>query len=430
MIRLLVVTYYFPPAGGAGVQRVLKWVKYLRDFGVEPVVLTVEAGAYPKHDETLWHDVPEGVAVHRTRAFDPFGAYARLTGRSRQEAVADQLQSPAQGFGERIARWVRANVVLPDARVGWVPFAVRAARRLHRARPFDAVLTSGPPHSAHLVGRALRRSGLPWIADFRDPWTDIHYYDKLPRTRLARRVDEALERSVLRAADAVTVVSPRWGALLASKLVGTAEPIAVIHSGFDAEDFECVEDESPADRFVLTHVGTLYGSPEALWEAVARVRPEAEHLRLRLVGHVPEAVREAVRRHGLDEIVEVGGYVPHAEAVREMARATLLLLTLEDWPHAEGLITGKLYEYLASRRPVLGLGPADGDAAALLTAAGAGRMFDRSDVDGIAEHLRRRYAAWASGARPVGANADDVAAYTRRAQTAHLADLVRRVAIA
>src|SRR5690606_10060076 len=174
--RLLVVAYYFPPAGGAGVQRVLKWVKYLRDFGIEPVVVTVRAGAYPKHDETLVRDVPEGVEAYRSRALDPFGTYARLTGRTRQAAVAEQLQNAPDGFGERLARWMRANVVLPDARVGWVPFAIRTAKRLHRERPFDAVLTSGPPHSAHLVGRALRRAGLPWIADFRDPWTDIHYY--------------------------------------------------------------------------------------------------------------------------------------------------------------------------------------------------------------------------------------------------------------
>ncbi len=158
LMRLLLVTYYFPPSGGAGVQRTLKWVKYLRDFGVEPVVLTVEAGAYPKTDATLARDVPPSVAVHRTRSLDPFGAYARLTGRSRQQAVAETSGHLGEGASpaERFARFVRANVFVPDARVGWVPFAVQRGLQLLRDEPFDAVLTSGPPHSVHLAGWMLQ----------------------------------------------------------------------------------------------------------------------------------------------------------------------------------------------------------------------------------------------------------------------------------
>lgn len=429
MIRLLVVTYYFPPAGGAGVQRVLKWVKYFRDFGIDPVVLTVDAGAYPKRDETLLEEVPEGVEVHRTGALDPFGLYARITGRSRQEAVGEQLQSAPEGIGERVARWVRANLVLPDARVGWVPFAVRRAKQLHREKPFDAVLTSGPPHSVHLIGRAMRRRHLPWIADFRDPWTDIHYYQSLPRTRAAEAFDKMLERSVLRTADAATVVSPSWRALLAGKTPHPPAPFAVIHNGYDTEDFEALVPPPAHDHFVLTYVGTLYGSPAAVWEAVARLHQSgrADRLRLRLVGHVPEAVRTAIREQGLDAITSFASYVPHSEAVREMVRATVLLLTLEDWPYAEGLITGKLYEYLASGRPILGIGPSAGDAAELLEQTGAGRMFDWHDAEGVFQHLAARYERWASGTASRGAAPDAIAPYARRAQTEHLADLIRRV---
>ena len=433
MRRVLIVTYYFPPSGGAGVQRVLKWVKYLRDFGVEPVVLTVEAGAYPELDETLARDVPPGVAVHRTRALDPFGAYARLTGRSRQAAVASATGriSDEDAWTERLARGLRANVFLPDARIGWVPFAVREARRVHRAVPFDAVLTSGPPHSAHLVGRALRRrTGLPWIADFRDPWTDIHYNRKLPRTAPAHRLDAALERSVLREASAVTTVSPSLRALLASKVDRPPEFCHVIYNGFDAEDFAADLPEPDSAAFVLGYVGTLYEQPEALWQALARLRERGEvaRLRVRLVGRVPPGTPAVLAAHGLDGIAEVVPYVTHDDAVREMARATLLLLTIEAWPHEEIILPGKTFEYLATGRPVLGLGSGRGDAARLLRETGAGTMIERDDVDGLAAYLLERYEAWERGAMPGGAAPEAAAPFARRAQTGALARLIEHVA--
>ena len=430
MKRLLVVAYYFPPSGGAGVQRVLKWVKYLRDFDVEPTVLTVEAGAYPKTDATLAQDVPEGVAVHRTRALDPFGAYARLTGRSRQQAVAEtsgHLGAEASG-AERFARWVRANVFVPDARVGWVPFAVRRGLQLLRDGRFDAVLTSGPPHSVHLTGWALHaQTGTPWVADFRDPWTDINYYDELPRTAASFAADRWLERSVLERATRVVTVSPGWRDLLLSKVSRDPADFAVIHNGFDPDDFGAGE-EPPADRFTLVYVGSLYGSrnPEALWEALAALRAQGEvpKLRLRLVGRIGADVLETLKSYGLDAITEHVPYVPHDEAVREMQRATLLLLTVESYRHERGNLTGKVYEYLAAGRPILGLGPVEGDAADLLRETEAGRMLAREDARGVAAYVRMLYGEWERGETPLGASRAAAAPYSRRAETAELATLV------
>ncbi len=434
MRRLLVVTYYFPPSGGAGVQRVLKWVKYLRDFGVEPAVLTVEAGAYPKYDETLWAEVPPGVEVRRTPSFDPYGAYARLTGRSREQAVAETAGHLAESpdWKERLAQWVRANVFIPDARVGWVPFAVRRGAQVLRSGRFDAVLTSGPPHSVHLTGLALHRlTGLPWVADFRDPWTDISYYDELPRTALARALDETLERTVLREATRITTISEAGKALFLGKVERAPGDLTVIENGFDPADFP----EGPAppgDRFVLAYVGSLYGSrsPEALWQALAGLRAQGvvPKLRLRLVGRIGDDVQATLRRHGLDAVTETVPYLPHDEAVREMQRATALLLTIEPYRHEHGTTTGKLYEYLAAGRPVVGSGPPDGAAAAILRAAGAGRMIDRDDAEGFAAHLRSLYEAWERGAMPQGASAEAAAPYSRRAQTGEVAALLDALA--
>jgi glycosyltransferase involved in cell wall biosynthesis len=430
MRRLLVVSYYFPPSGGAGVQRVLKWVKYLRDFGVEPVVLAVEAGAYPKTDPTLAQDVPKGVAVHRTRSLDPFGAYARLTGRTRQQAVAEtsgHVGADASG-AERFAQWVRANVFVPDARVGWVPFAVQRGLRLLRREPFDAVLTSGPPHSVHLTGWALHaRTGIPWVADFRDPWTDINYYDELPRTAAAHAADRWLERGVLERATRVVTVSPGWRGLLLSKVDRAPGDFAVIHNGYDVEDFGPGQ-EPPEDRFTLVYVGSLYGSrnPDVLWRSLAalRARGEIPHLRLRLVGRIGADVLTALEGYGLDAITEHVPYVPHDEAVREMQRATLLFLTIESYRQERGNLTGKIYEYLAAGRPVLALGPVAGDAADLLENTGAGQMLDRADAGGVAEYLQVSYAAWECGEMQQGASSEAAAPYSRRVQAGKLAALI------
>jgi glycosyltransferase involved in cell wall biosynthesis len=300
-VRLLVLAYYFPPAGGAGVQRVLKWVKYLPEYGVWPEVVTVREGAYPEVDPTLSAEVPAGVGVHRTVALDPFGVYGRLTGRSRAEAVSARTDDVgrAGAWPERLARALRANAFIPDARVGWVPFAVGAALRLARQEPFDAVLTSGPPHSVHLAGYAVHRlARLPWLADFRDPWTDIHYYDALPRTLPARRLDARLERAVLRTASAVTTVSPSWADLLARK---SGRPVEVVPNGFDPADFERARGEGSwreasasgavapgGEAFTLAHVGSLYDArdPKALWQALAALALPS--VRVRVVGRVGE----------------------------------------------------------------------------------------------------------------------------------------------
>lgn len=436
--RVLVVTYYFPPSGGSGVQRMLKAVRYFRDAGVEPVVLTVEAGAYATLDPALAADVPDGVRVVRTAALDPFGLYGRLTGRSRKDAVAvgsaTDTVTGDTGAVAKLALWARANVFLPDARVGWAPFARRAARQILRearreGRPFGGVITSGPPHSVHLVGLAAQREGVRWTADFRDPWTGITFYDELPMTRAARRFDGWLERRVLRRADAVVTVSPSWARHLGAQGGLAPGTVRVVHNGFDTADFEGVAATPPATdggAFVLAYVGSLYGprNPHALWGAMRQLRADgrADGVRVRLVGLVVPEVLESARAAGVD--VEHVPYVPHAEAVAEMARATALLLSIDPTRLEDGILTGKLYEYLASGRPVVGLGPPDGDAGALLRETGGGVMVPRDDADALGRELGRLIDAWRAGVPVGGAAPEAVAPYSRRAQTLRLADVV------
>ena len=425
--RVLLLSYYFPPAGGPGVQRALKFVKYLPEFGWAPDVLTVREGAFPAHDRSLANDVPTAARVHRTPSLDPHWFYARLTGCSGDEVDVGSVEGRAPTWTETLARWIRANLFLPDARVGWVPFAVWQGRRLLADGTVDAILTTGPPHSTHLAGAALQAlTGVPWVADFRDPWTDINYYDELPHTRGARRLDVALEGMVLRQARRVTTVSPTWRGLLAEKTGRSpGETVTVVQNGFDADDLSPGARVPSADAFEVTHVGSLYASrnPTGVWRALRRLREETAvpALRIRLVGTVDPNVREALQAHDLAGVTEVVPYVPHQEAVTYMQRAGLLLLSIEAFPQANGMITGKIYEYLAAGRPVVGVGPPDGDAAALLRKTDGGRLFGRDDVSGLVQYIRSHYETWAADAPRDGAAAGALDPYRRRAQTERMA---------
>lgn len=427
MKRVLFVSYYFPPSGGPGVQRVLKFVKYLPEAGWTPQVLTVRPGdaAYPDWDASLEADVPEDVTIHRTRAWDPYTWYARLQGKSRQEAIGVGFTGEGKaGRTQRLARWIRANVFIPDARRGWIPFALRRARRLWREDAFDVMVTSGPPHSTHLVGLALAREGVPWLADFRDPWTDISYNRLLPFTPRARRKDRAYEQRVLDTADHVVTVSPALGDRLAEK---TSTPVTVIPNGFDPDDFRAVRPVR-ADRFVLAHTGTLAPdqNPGGLWQALGslvKAHP-AFPLEIHLVGNVDPVVAAGWEAAGLGDRVRRTPYVSHPEAIAFMQEAALLLLCINRVPGAEAIVTGKIYEYLASGRPVLGIGPAGGDAARILAETGAGRMVDHDDVAGMAALLESARAAWAAGTPHTGADPGAAGAYDRRRQAARLGALL------
>lgn len=431
--RVLFITYYFPPSGGPGVQRALKFVKYLPDYGWQPTVLTVHAdhAAYPDLDPTMMAEVPLGIQVERTYAWDPYALYAGLLGQEKSETVGVSFTGEGEAtWKQRLARWFRANVFLPDARAGWGPFAVHRAKRLLAQGPFDALLTTGPPHSTHRIGlRLARRYRLPWLADFRDPWTGIDYYDLLPMTGLARAWDARMERTVLETADVVTAVSPAMARALSDK---GGRSCQVLMNGYDPEDFADVTAHPSSDVFDLTYVGNLNEdrNPDALWQALARLEApdQMADLRVRLVGHIDPVVIQAAERRGLGDLLKQRRYVPHPEAIQTMKNAGVLLLVINRVPGAEGIMTGKLYEYLASGRPILGIGPVAGDAAAVLEATGAGRMFDFDDVAGVASFVHQHYVAWQMGYPKSGATARATAAYSRQGQAQVLAGLLEALA--
>ncbi len=428
MKKVLIISYYFPPAGGPGVQRVLKFVKYLRDYNWEPVVLTVDKGAFPNVDESLISEIPPEIKIIRTKTLNPFGIYAKFSGvKEHKAASVGLLTERKMSVREKISRWIRANVFIPDARIGWYPYAVRAGLRYIDAYRVDAIITSGPPHSVHLIGLKLhKKTNIPWIADFRDPWTDISYFNDLPMTRFVQRNHHRLERKVLTAASAVSTVSPSWKNIFQLKAGNHYE---VIYNGYDESDFGNLKIKK-RDKFIIAHIGNLYASrnPENFWEALRLLifQHNMTGIEVRLIGNVDAAVRTAISKRSLDEFVSIIPYLPYKEALAHMGDSSLLLLIIEPWEAAGGMIPGKLYEYLASRRPVLGIGPANGDAANILYECNAGTMFDRENTHKIIGYIQHNYRMWKEKENVQLEHSPNVRLYSRKEQTCKLAELLNR----
>ncbi len=379
MKRVLIITYYWPPNGGAGVYRWLKLTKYLPQHGWQPVVYTPEDPELVADDPALLKDVLPGTEVVKRPITEPFSLYKRFTGRAQTDRVQTAFlsESAKRGWKEDLALWVRSNFFVPDARVWWVRPSVRFLKEYLRQHPVDAVITTGPPHSMHLIGRALKRAlGVQWIADFRDPWTDIDYYGQLSLTGWADRRHHRMERSVLQEADRVITVSWRWADDLAA-LGG--RPVDVITNGFDPADVPAVADakvDVPAvaedDAFSLVHIGSMSATRDSpgLWKALARICAAdpafAARFKLRFVGPVDHSIIASVEAAGLGAHVERVGRVSHTEAMAHMQRARVLLLPINDTPNSLGILPGKVFEYLSVGRPILAVGPSSGDIARVL----------------------------------------------------------------
>ncbi|GAB2952606.1 glycosyltransferase [Hymenobacter coalescens] len=428
---MLVITYYWPPSGGAGVQRCLKWVKHLPALGVEPTVITVDSAqaAYPVLDYSLEADVPPGVRVLRTATLEPFGAYQKLTNRPIPHGGFANEGRPS--MAQRVARFVRGNVFLPDPRRGWNRFVLRQVEALvAQGEQFDAVLTSSPPHSTQLIGLALkRRYGWRWLADLRDPWTDIYYTQTLMRTAPARWLDARYERQVLQAADAVITTSPDTRRLLLGKASGLhSDKFEVLPNGYDEADFQHPS-TPPADALLLTYVGTITAQyhigPFLAEVAACAARHPDVPLRLRFVGRVAKEVERQLADADLLARTELVEFVPHDQAVQYMLRSTVLLLAIPDVAHNRGILPGKVFEYLAANKPIICIGPEGADAAHILEESHAGQNFSYEDRPAMQEHLEQLVASWQQNPN-LDLPAFSRGRYSRRALTQRLLELIRR----
>lgn len=374
MKRVLIITYYWPPNGGAGVQRWLKMAKYLPQFGWQPVVYTPSNPEVITSDPTLEKEVPAVAEVVKRPITEPYTFYKRLTGRRANEKVhlGFLKEEKKKSWREDLAVWIRGNAFVPDARVWWVRPSVRFLSGYLQKHPVDAIVSTGPPHSMHLIALGLKKKmpSLRWVADWRDPWTNIDFYDQLKLTAWADRKHHRLEREVVRTADANVAVG--WTMAEELKSLGSRSS-HVITNGYDPADVPSPP-EPVDDLFSLVHVGSMTATRDVpqVWQALKELCAKdarfASLLRIRFIGAVDHGVLDSLEKHGLIGMVERLGSVDHAEAMRAMQRARVLLLSVNDTANAKGVLTSKVFEYLSVGRPILGVGPADGDIARVLNA--------------------------------------------------------------
>ena len=427
--KVLVITYYWPPAAGPGVQRFLKFCKYLHEFGWEPIVLTVENGSYSSIDPSLKNDIPIGTKVFKTKSFEPFQVYNRLRGQKGKTVPVSLIGiKEDKRYIQKLSLFIRANFFVPDARKGWKTFAVKKARELINELNVDAIITTGPPQSTHLIGREIKKEfRLPWVADFRDPWTTVFYNQFFPRTKRTEEQDKKLENAVLQECDAITVVSKG----LAKEFAKRAKKVEVIYNGFDHEDIP-ERREIISDQFSLEYIGNLKPNQnvETLYEAIAELVGEnadfGADFRLNFTGNADQFLLDKMRNSfGLNSIIQVLPYVPHQEAVNRMAQASMLLFIIPRADNNHLIITGKLFEYMASGTPLLSIGPIDGDAAEIIREGNRGAMLDYLDKDGIKSELMKQYLRWKQASGRKSFHQDDgMIQFSRRELTRKLATLL------
>lgn len=423
MKKVLIITYYWPPAGGPGVQRVLKFAKYLPQFGWEPIILTVDNGEYPARDESLLKDIPQGIKVYKTKTLEPFALYKSLTGGKDKAIETYALTERSESILSRASKWVRLNLFIPDARVGWKKYAVRKAKEIIKEEGIDAILSSSPPHSLQMAAQTIAKdTGIPWMADFRDLWLDAFYIPTEEQGKRARRLNAKYEKSILKSADKIVSTSLEIIDDFKGKVPN--KDYAVVYNGYDNDDFHGSGKVTTA-VFTIRYFGSIASgqNPLALFEALKAMAKEHgdsyKYITVELYGKIDATVRRAIIDYNLEDKVVYKGYIPHSEVAQLMSTSDCLLLLLPRTKY-KGMVPGKLFEYMATGKPILALGDVASESADLLRQTNSGQMYDHK-AD-ILESLVALYDGW----KDVRSSdlSTDIEEFTRENQTKKLSHLL------
>jgi glycosyltransferase involved in cell wall biosynthesis len=422
--KILIISYYWPPAGGPGVQRWLKFVKYLPDFGIEPHVYVPKNPTYPLLDEKLVADVSDKAIIIKKPIFEPYGL-AGIFSKKKTKKISSGIipNKKKQSWVEKMLIWVRGNLFIPDARLFWIRPSVQFLSKYIQEHQIETIITTGPPHSLHLIGMELKnRHKINWITDFRDPWTTIGYHDKLQLSNWAAKKHKQLEKQVLNSCDQIIVTSPTTKTEFQAL---TSKPISVITNGYDVEQIT----KKPLDeKFTLAHIGSFLSerNPRILWKALAELVKEnkafSEKLELKLIGAVSDSVLETIKEFKLDGFVNHLGYVSHEVALQEQRCSQVLLLIEIDSEQTNCIIPGKLFEYLVSERPILAIGPEQADFASIIKETNTGTFFTYEDKDALKTQIVQYFEAFQSQSLQV--HAVGLQKYSRRALTQELATIL------
>ena len=427
MSKVLIITYYWPPAGGPGVQRWLKFVKYLPDYNIEPVVYIPENPSYPLIDVGLLGEINPKTTIIKQKIIEPY-AWASAFSKGSTNKISSGIipAQKKQSFLQKMLLWVRGNLFIPDARVLWVNPSIKYLAEYIQEHNIDTIITTGPPHSLHLIGLGLKKqSGIKWVADFRDPWTTIGYHKKLKLSKYSAGKHKNLEREVLTTADVVLVTSPTTKREFEAI---TARPITVITNGYDVDKFA----KRPLDeKFSLAHIGSFLSerNPEILWQSLAELIAEntdfRTHFQLKLIGAVSNEVMESINIYGLSTFVNNLGYVSHDDAITAQHMSQVLLLVEIDSDETKCIIPGKLFEYMVSERPIIAIGPVGADFADIIRSTNTGAFINYNEKVKLKETILnyfKEYQTCSLRAHPIG-----LQQYSRKNLTGKLAELLNTI---
>lgn len=424
--KLLIITYYWPPAGGPGVQRWLKFVKYLPEFNIEPHVYVPQNPTYPIVDEGLLSEVSDMAIIIKQPIFEPY-QLAALFSKNKTKKISSGIipNKKKQSLLERILLWIRGNIFIPDARFMWVQPSVGYLKKYIADHHIDTIVTSGPPHSLHLIGLQLKKEvAVTWLADFRDPWTTIGYHKALKLSTYASRKHKKLESEVLNAADTIIVTSKTTKKEFEAL---TNQPIEVITNGYDIEN---VAKQTLDTQFSLAHIGSLLSerNPIILWESLSELLADIpgfkSHFELKLMGAVSQEVMQSISDYQLSDYTANLGYVSHQVALEHQRKSQVLLLIEIDSKNTQSIIPGKLFEYMVSERPILALGPEGSDFAEILKQTNTGTFFLYHQKEALKQQILDYYRLYMEQnlkVYPVG-----LEHYSRKHLTQQLAQLVSK----
>tara|TARA_R110000787_G_scaffold19150_5_gene57868 strand:+ start:828 stop:2111 length:1284 start_codon:yes stop_codon:yes gene_type:complete len=420
--KVLIITYYWPPAGGSGVQRWLKFAKYLRDFDIEPVIYTVENPSYPILDDGLENEIPKELEILKQPIFEPNSILSVFSGKKKESAG---FLNPNPTFIGKMLQYIRANYFIPDARKFWIKPSVKFLSTYLKDHHIDMVITTGPPHSMHLIGLELKKElNIQWISDFRDPWTEIDYFHQLPLTQKSIHKHRLLEEEVLKKSDAVLVV----GNTMKENFLHHTDKIEVITNGFDTN--EVTSSEKLDDKFSITHVGLMNSdrNPKILWQVLKEIcgthSDFKDDLIIRLIGKVDSGVADDLKVFDASAI-EMISYLNHQEVSKHQSSTQVLLLSINNVPSAKAIITGKIFEYLQAKRPILAIGPEDGDAAMILKNTNAGNIFGFNTKEALKNHIIELYQQYKN--KTLAIESKNIQQYHRKELTSQLAKVINKI---
>ncbi len=396
MKKVLIITYYWPPMGGGGVQRWLKTTKYLRDYGWEPVIFTTENGEANVIDESSFEQIPENITTLRVPIWEPFDLYKKITGKKKDEKLTPgAVSSQGQSFTQKLSVWIRGNLFIPDARKFWIKPASKYLINYLKNNPVDAIVSTGPPHTTHMIAlKVLKKHNIPWLADFRDPWTNIDFYHKLRLSNWADKKHKRFELAVLNKSDQVVTVTWSWAE---DFLKISGKMPMVITNGYDPADFMNAGKLELDKKFTITHAGSLNDdrNPHSLWLALKEICAEDDNfkndLEIKFIGQVDAIAIDGITKNGLLANFNKIDNLPHKEVITTLIKSQVLLLPLNDTPNIDGVVPGKLYEYIGAQRPIICIGKPTGDAAKIISETSAGCVSDFNDVATLKQNLLTYY---------------------------------------